>query len=56
MVRRPANRGKRCRRLQLWFDNPDKRSMVDQLAAGVVLRPAVKYQHIAQSSVPRDNH
>ena len=33
-----------------------QRSMVDQLADGMVLRPAVKYQHIAQKSVPRDNH
>ena len=33
-----------------------QRSMVDQLADGMVLKPAVKYQHIAQKSVPRDNH
>jgi dihydroxy-acid dehydratase len=32
------------------------RSMVDQLADGMVLKPAVKYQRIAQKSVPRDNH
>jgi dihydroxy-acid dehydratase len=33
-----------------------QRAMVDQLADGMVLKPAVKYQHIAQKSVPRDNH
>ena len=33
-----------------------QRSMVDQLADGMVLRPAVKYQRVAQTSVPRDNH
>jgi len=33
-----------------------QRSMVDQLADGMGLKPAVKYQHIAQKSVPRDNH
>jgi dihydroxy-acid dehydratase len=33
-----------------------QRSMVDQLADGMVLKPAVKYQHIAETSVPRDNH
>ena len=33
-----------------------QRSMVDQLADGMVLRPAVKYQRVAQKSVPRDNH
>jgi dihydroxy-acid dehydratase len=33
-----------------------QRAMVDQLADGMVLRPAVKYQRIAQNSVPRDNH
>jgi dihydroxy-acid dehydratase len=33
-----------------------QRSMVDQLAYGMVLKPAVKYQHIAEKSVPRDNH
>ncbi|HXX26274.1 MAG TPA: IlvD/Edd family dehydratase [Pseudolabrys sp.] len=33
-----------------------QRSMVDQLADGMVLRPAVKYQKIAQKSIPRDNH
>jgi dihydroxy-acid dehydratase len=33
-----------------------QRSMVDQLADGMVLKPAVKYQHIAEKNVPRDNH
>src|SRR5271169_6796588 len=33
-----------------------QRAMVDQLADGMVLRPAVKYQRVAQKSVPRDNH
>jgi dihydroxy-acid dehydratase len=34
-----------------------QRGMVDQLANGMVLKPAVKYQQIAQSKgVPRDNH
>jgi dihydroxy-acid dehydratase len=33
-----------------------QRGMVDQLAAGMVLKPAVKYHRIAQMSVPRDNH
>jgi xylonate dehydratase len=33
-----------------------QRRMVDQLAEGMVLRPAVKYQRVAQTSVPRDNH
>jgi dihydroxy-acid dehydratase len=31
--------------------------MVDQLSDGMVLRPAVEYQRVAQSmGVPRDNH
>jgi len=31
--------------------------MVDQLADGMVLKPAVKYQRLAQTaSMPRDNH
>jgi len=31
--------------------------MVDQLAQGMVLKPAVKYQRIAKThGVPRDNH
>jgi dihydroxy-acid dehydratase len=33
-----------------------QRSMVDQLSAGMVLKPAVKYQRVAQTSIPRDNH
>jgi dihydroxy-acid dehydratase len=33
-----------------------QRSMVDQLSEGMVLKPAVKYQRVAQKSVPRDNH
>ena len=33
-----------------------QRAMVDQLADGMVLKPAVKYQRIAEKSVPRDNH
>ena len=33
-----------------------QRAMVDQLADGMVLRPAVKYQRVAQNSIPRDNH
>jgi dihydroxy-acid dehydratase len=33
-----------------------QRGMVDQLAAGMVLKPAVKYHRLAQKSVPRDNH
>jgi dihydroxy-acid dehydratase len=33
-----------------------QRSMVDQLADGMVLKPAVKYQRVAQNGVGRDNH
>lgn len=34
-----------------------QRGMVDQLADGMVLKPAVKYQRIAQTKgIPRDNH
>ena len=33
-----------------------QRGMVDQLADGMVLKPAVKYQRVAQKNVPRDNH
>jgi dihydroxy-acid dehydratase len=34
-----------------------QRGMVEQLADGMVLRPAVKFQHVAQSmGIPRDNH
>ena len=34
-----------------------QRGMVDELSRGMVLKPAVKYQRIAESKgVPRDNH
>jgi dihydroxy-acid dehydratase len=33
-----------------------QRGMVDQLAEGMVLKPAVKYQRVAQKSIPRDSH
>ena len=34
-----------------------QRGMVDQLGSGMVLKPAVKYQRVAQTSgIPRDNH
>ena len=33
-----------------------QRGMVDQLADGMVLKPAVKFQRVAQTSTPRDNH
>lgn len=34
-----------------------QRNLVDQLDAGMVLRPAVKYQRVVQTKgVPRDNH
>jgi dihydroxy-acid dehydratase len=33
-----------------------QRGMVDQLADGMVLRPAVKYHDVAHKFVPRDNH
>ena len=33
-----------------------QRAMVDQLAEGMVLEPAVKYQRVAQTYIPRDNH
>jgi dihydroxy-acid dehydratase len=33
-----------------------QRGIVDQLADGMVLKPAVKYHRVAQKSVPRDNH
>jgi dihydroxy-acid dehydratase len=33
-----------------------QRSMVDQLCDGMVLRPAVAYQQVAQTGLPRDNH
>ena len=32
------------------------RSLVDQLSDGMVLKPAVKYQRVAQKSIPRDSH
>ena len=34
-----------------------QRAMVDQFDEGMVLKPAVKYQRVAQTmGVPRDNH
>ena len=33
-----------------------QRAMVDQLADGMVLKPAVKYQRVAQKHVPRNSH
>jgi dihydroxy-acid dehydratase len=34
-----------------------QRGMVDELANGMVLKPAVKYQRIAKTKgIPRDNH
>jgi dihydroxy-acid dehydratase len=34
-----------------------QRGLTDQLGAGMVLKPAVKFQHVAQTyGVPRDNH
>jgi dihydroxy-acid dehydratase len=34
-----------------------QRGIVDQLGAGAVLKPAVKYQKLAQTAgIPRDNH
>ena len=34
-----------------------QRGMVDQFAEGMVLKPAVKYRDVAQTSgMPRDNH
>jgi dihydroxy-acid dehydratase len=33
-----------------------QRQMVEQLADGMVLSPAVKFQRVAQKSIPRDNH
>jgi dihydroxy-acid dehydratase len=33
-----------------------QRGMVDQLASGMVLKPAIKYHCVAQKFVPRDNH
>ena len=33
-----------------------QRSMVDQMDAGMVLKPAVKYQDVAHKQRPLDNH
>jgi dihydroxy-acid dehydratase len=33
-----------------------QRNLVDQLADGVVLKPAVKYRRVAQRTVPRNSH
>jgi dihydroxy-acid dehydratase len=33
-----------------------QRDLVDQLAAGMVLKPAVKYQRVGQKYVPRNSH
>jgi dihydroxy-acid dehydratase len=33
-----------------------QRGMVDQLAQGMVLKPAVKFHRIVENTVPRDNH
>jgi dihydroxy-acid dehydratase len=33
-----------------------QRGIVDQLAGGMVLKPALKYHRITQANVPRDNH
>ena len=33
-----------------------QRGMVDQLADGMVLKPAIKFQRVAQNGTPRDNH
>ena len=33
-----------------------QRGMVDQLADGMVLKPALTYQRVAEQSIPRDNH
>lgn len=33
-----------------------QRTIVDQFAEGMVLKPAVKHQRVAQVSAPRDNH
>jgi dihydroxy-acid dehydratase len=33
-----------------------QRGMVDQLSAGMVLKPAVGYQRVASKGLPRDNH
>jgi dihydroxy-acid dehydratase len=33
-----------------------QRALVDQLSDGMVLKPAVKYQRVAQKSIPRNSH
>jgi dihydroxy-acid dehydratase len=33
-----------------------QRAMIDQLADGMVLKPAIKFQRVAQHAVPRDSH
>jgi dihydroxy-acid dehydratase len=34
-----------------------QRGIVDQFAEGMVLKPAIKYQHVAKTmGIPRDNH
>jgi len=33
-----------------------QRGIVDQLSEGMVLKPAVKYQRVAQKKIPRDSH
>jgi dihydroxy-acid dehydratase len=33
-----------------------QRGLVEQLSDGMVLRPAVKFRHVAQNGMPRDNH
>jgi dihydroxy-acid dehydratase len=33
-----------------------QRGIVDQLADGMVLRPAIKYQRVAEKALPRNNH
>jgi dihydroxy-acid dehydratase len=33
-----------------------ERGLMNQLDGGMVLKPAVKYRRVAQTSVPRDNH
>jgi len=33
-----------------------QRNLVDQLADGMVLKPAVKYRRVAQRTVPRNSH
>ena len=33
-----------------------QRGMIEQLSEGMVLKPALKYQRVAQKSIPRDSH